>query len=134
MDEISFLRDVIKHTGCGLLLDINNVYVSCTNRGEDPGDFLARVPLDAVGEIHLAGHTVSRDETGAPLLIDTHDGPVTDTVWDLYAGFVDRAGGLPTLIEWDADIPDWPTLAAETARAREILTMAPDHAEVRHVA
>jgi uncharacterized protein (UPF0276 family) len=78
-----------------------------------------------VGEIHLGGHDTDADATGAPLLIDTHDAPVIDPVWKLYAGVIGRAGPLPTLIEWDSDLPDWPVLAAEAARAAAILEGAP---------
>jgi uncharacterized protein (UPF0276 family) len=121
LDEIDFLTEVVKRTGCGLLLDVNNVFVSCTNRRTDPEDYIDRFPHDLVGEIHLGGHDEDRDDTGAPLLIDAHGSEVTDPVWQLYARTIRRAGPRPTLIEWDNDVPDWPVLAAEATRAARIL-------------
>ena len=115
--EIDFLAAIARRTGCGLLLDVNNVFVSATNHATSAEAYVDAFPLDHVGEIHLAGHAASEDETGAPLLIDAHDRPVADPVWALYERVVARAGGRPTLIEWDNDVPDWPVLAAE-ARLR----------------
>lgn len=121
LDEIDFLTEVARRTGCGLLLDVNNVFVSCVNRRTDPEDYIDRFPHDLVGEIHLGGHDEDRDDTGAPLLIDAHGSEVTDPVWQLYARTIRRAGPRPTLIEWDNDVPDWPVLAAEATRAARIL-------------
>lgn len=121
MDEVEFLARVAARTGCGLLLDVNNVHVSCTNRGTDPAAYLDAFPLDLVGEIHLGGHDEDRDDTGAPLLIDSHGCQVVDPVWKLYARVIARGGARPTLIEWDNDVPDWPVLTAEAARADAIL-------------
>ena len=118
--ETEFLNEIVRRTGCGLLLDINHVYVSATNHEFDARDYLARLPLDAVGEIHLAGHDVSQDD-GEPLLIDAHGSELTDPVWQLYAQTIRKAGPRPTLIEWDNDVPDWPVLAAEATRAARIL-------------
>jgi hypothetical protein len=100
---------------------VNNVFVSATNHGFDPRDYLAAFPLDAVGEIHLAGHQADT-RPGPPLLIDSHACPVADPVWDLYAQLLARTGPLPTLIEWDNDVPDLATLRAEAARADALLT------------
>ncbi|MEQ8296341.1 MAG: DUF692 domain-containing protein [Nitratireductor sp.] len=120
-DETGFIREIIKRTGCGLLLDVNNVFVSATNHGFSALDYLADFPLDHVGEIHLAGHREQSDDEGEPLLIDSHDGPVSDAVWKLYDIVVERAGTIPTLVEWDGDIPDWPVLKAEADAAQAIL-------------
>jgi uncharacterized protein (UPF0276 family) len=124
MSEVEFLRQVAAKTGCGLLLDVNNVYVSATNLGFEPLDYIDAFPLDLVGEIHLGGHDADRDETGAALLIDSHGHPVADPVWSLYAATIARSGPKPTLIEWDNDVPDWPALATEAARAAAILAPA----------
>jgi len=125
--EVEFLRAIARRTGCGLLLDVNNVFVSATNHGFDPLAYLEGFPLEAVGEIHLAGHEVDA-QPGPPLLIDSHARPVADPVWDLFARVLARTGPLPTLIEWDNDVPDFATLRAEAARAETLLH------EVRHVA
>ena len=116
--EPEFIASVVRKTGCGLLLDVNNVYVSCRNNGHDCLDYFDAMPLDAVGEIHLAGHAedVGNDE-GIRLLIDNHGAPVADDVWALYAHVLNRTGPLPTLIEWDTDVPDYPRLRAEAQRA-----------------
>ena len=121
--EVDFLRDVATRTGCGLLLDVNNVFVSCTNHRLDPRAWLAAFPLDAVGEIHLGGHAEEELPSG-PLLIDAHGTPVADPVWALYAEVIARAGRIPTLVEWDNDLPEWPVLRAEAARAQSILDQA----------
>lgn len=124
--ETEFLAEIARRTGCGLLLDVNNVFVSCTNHRTDPQDWLAAIPLDAVGEVHLGGHT-SEDLPSGPLLIDDHGSPVADPVWALYSQTIARAGALPTLVEWDNDVPDFPVLLAEAARAAEILNRAEVH-------
>ena len=118
--ETEFLAEVARRTGCGLLLDVNNVFVSCTNHGTDPQAWLSAFPLHCVGEVHLGGHA-AEDLPSGPLLIDSHGAPVADPVWALYAEVIARAGPLPTLVEWDNDVPDWPVLAAEAARAGQIL-------------
>lgn len=121
MSETGFIREVVRKTGCGLLLDVSNVFVSATNHGYSPSDYLAAFPLDQVGEIHLAGHARQMDDEGDLLLIDSHDGPVADAVWKLYDLVIGRCGPKPTLIEWDSDIPEWPVLRAEAAAAQAIL-------------
>lgn len=113
MSEVEFLAEVARRSGCGLLLDVNNVHVSATNLGFDARGYLAAFPMAEVGEIHLAGHTVERDETGGRLLIDTHDHPVDDAVWALYDACLARLGPVATLVEWDKNLPDWPTLLSE---------------------
>ena len=120
MPEVVFLQAVATRTGCGLLLDVNNVFVSCTNHRIDPRDWLAAIPLDFVGEIHLGGHSEEELPSG-PLLIDAHGTPVADPVWALYDEVIAKVGPIPTLVEWDNDVPEWPILRAEAARAREIL-------------
>ena len=118
--ETEFLAEIARRTGCGLLLDVNNVFVSCTNHGSDPRQWLAAFPLHLAGEIHLGGHD-AEDLPSGPLLIDSHGAPVADPVWALYAEVIAIAGPLPTLVEWDNDLPAWPVLAAEAARAGAIL-------------
>jgi uncharacterized protein len=121
MDEVDFLAAIAARTGCGLLLDVNNVFVSATNQGFDPAAYIRRFPLHLVGEIHLGGHAADADDHGAPLLIDSHGQPVADPVWALYTQVIAAGGPRPTLIEWDNDVPDWPVLAAEAALAARVL-------------
>lgn len=121
MRETDFIRALAKRTGCGLLLDVNNVFVSATNHGYAALDYLRDFPLAQVEEIHLAGHAEQADDEGDLLLIDSHDGPVADAVWKLYEIVISRRGAVPTLIEWDSKIPDWPVLQAEAAAAQAIL-------------
>lgn len=125
MSEIDFLRELVRRTGCGLLLDVNNVFVSATNQQTDAKSYIDAFPLDAVGEIHLGGHSEDADDHGAPLLIDSHDAAVVDPVWALYAHTVARAGRRPTLIEWDSDLPPWPVLRAEAERAAAVMAGVP---------
>jgi len=127
MSETAFIRELVKRTGCGLLLDINNVFVSATNQGYSALDYLGDFPLEHVGEIHLAGHAEQQDDEGELLLIDSHDGPVADAVWKLYEMVIARTGPIPTLIEWDSAIPDWPVLKREATAAQRILNR---HAQV----
>ena len=117
MNETAFLRDVLKRTGCGLLLDVNNVHVSCTNHGKDAMTYLRDLPLSEVGEIHLAGFAREADAAGAPLLIDSHGSPVDEAVWGLYAHVIAKLGAVPTLLERDNDVPSLATLLAEAGRS-----------------
>jgi uncharacterized protein (UPF0276 family) len=121
MSETDFIRAVVRRTGCAPLLDINNVFVSASNHGYQALDYLANFPLDKVREIHLAGHAEQSDDKGERLLIDSHDGPVADAIWNLYEIVVARCGAIPTLVEWDSNIPEWPILRAEAAAAQLIL-------------
>lgn len=121
MSETDFIRAIVRRTSCDLLLDINNVFVSATNQGYAALDYLANFPLDRVREIHLAGHSEQNDDEGERFLIDSHDGPVDDAVWKLYQSVISRFGAIPTLIEWDSNIPEWPILKAEAAAAQVIL-------------
>jgi uncharacterized protein len=134
MSETDFIRTIERRTGCGLLLDVNNVFVSATNHGFSALDYLSGFPLASVGEIHLAGHAEQSDDEGELLLIDSHDGPVADAVWKLFEIVVSRCGPVPTLVEWDSNIPDWQILKAEAAAAQKILDRCQTIGEGRHAA
>ncbi len=121
MSETDFIREIARRTGCGLLLDVNNVLVSSVNNRFKPLTYLHDFPLELVEEIHLAGHAEDEDEDGARLLIDAHDRPVDDEVWHLYNIVISQTGPLPTLIEWDNDVPEWPVLRREAQAADAIL-------------
>ena len=120
-EEFDFMSEISKRTGCGLLLDVNNVFVSATNLNYDPRAYIDAFPLDKVGEIHLGGHDEDEDSDGAPLLIDSHGREIVDPVWALYDYTIAKTGPRPTLIEWDTDVPEWPVLADEAKRAHAIL-------------
>lgn len=124
MDETAFLAELVKRTGCGLLLDVNNVFVSANNLETSPHDYIDAFPLHAVGEIHLGGHDEDEDETGAPLLIDSHGKAVVDPVWALLDYTLAKSGPKPLLIEWDNDVPEWSVLASEITRADGALALA----------
>lgn len=132
LSETEFLRALVQRTGCGLLLDVSNVFVSATNHGFDALGYLSDFPLASVGEIHLAGHAAQADDEGELLLIDSHDGPVADAVWKLYDIVIGRRGAVPTLIEWDSAIPAWPVLKAEASAARTILDRHADAPGLAH--
>ena len=121
MSETDFLRALARRSGCGLLLDVNNVFVSATNQGYSPADYLADFPQSHVGEIHLAGHAEQADDEGELLLIDSHDRKIADPVWTLFESVVAQCGPVPTLVEWDSSIPGWPMLRAEAEAAQAIL-------------
>ncbi|MDA0963071.1 MAG: DUF692 domain-containing protein [Proteobacteria bacterium] len=120
--ETDFLDEIARRTGCGLLLDVNNVFVSATNLGYSPQGYVDAYPLHRVGEIHLAGHDADHDDHGAPLLIDSHGREVADPVWALLDHALARSGPKPLLVEWDTDVPDWPVLQDEARRAARALT------------
>ena len=122
MAEVDFLSEIARRTGCGLLLDVNNVFVSATNQGWDARAYIDAFPLSAVGEIHLGGHDEDADDHGRPLLIDSHGRAVVDPVWALYAHTIARGGPRPTLIEWDNNVPPLAELMQEATRANTILT------------
>jgi len=130
IEETEFLAEVAQRTGCGLLLDVNNVFVAATNHRLDPRDYLKRFPVQWIREIHLSGHSETLDDAGAPLLIDSHDTPVKDPVWDLYEELIARTGPIASLVEWDNDVPEWPVLRAEAEAAGAILRRATE----RHAA
>jgi hypothetical protein len=116
--ETSFLCELARRSGCRLLIDVNNVVVGAHNLNFDAAAWLEAIPAKLVGEIHLAGHTLDAEGT---LLIDSHDAPVSDVVWELYASFVARIGATPTLIERDGNLPPFAELLAERERAQGIL-------------
>jgi uncharacterized protein (UPF0276 family) len=122
LSEPDFIRIVAQRTGCGLLLDVNNVFVSAVNHGYSARAYLAEFPLEYVGEIHLAGHSEQHDDENTLLLIDSHDRAIADPVWDLYRHVVARTGSIPTLIEWDSHLPAWPELRAQALAARRIVS------------
>jgi uncharacterized protein (UPF0276 family) len=119
--EIDFIAEIARRTGCGLLLDVNNVQVASTNQQWDPVRYIDRFPLAHVQEIHLAGFAKEADDSGRPLLIDTHDRPVDKIVWGLFEHAIRKLGPIPTLIEWDTKVPAWPELKAEADRAGAIM-------------
>jgi hypothetical protein len=119
LEEWEFLSEVARRADCNLLLDVNNIYVSARNHGFDPQRYLAGVPVDRVKQFHLAGH-----QDRGTIVIDTHEGHVTDSVWSLYRDAVKRFGEVPTLIEWDEGVPELPTLLAESEKARAVMQAA----------
>jgi len=121
LGESAFISEVVRRTGCGLLLDVNNLYVSCVNHGRNPEDYLRALPLGHVGEIHLAGFARQQDANGDLLLIDSHGAPVAQAVWDLYRLALGMVGPVATLIERDNDIPPFDVLLAEAGAADSLL-------------
>lgn len=126
MSEIEFLDAIAKRTGCGLLLDVNNVFVSATNQQWSPEDYVDEFPHAHVGELHLGGHAPDAGNGAEPLLIDTHDRAVAEAVWQLFERTVAKAGPVATLIEWDADVPPWSVLYDEAVRAQQVLSATGD--------
>ena len=124
IDEADFISEVIRRTGCGLLLDVNNVYVSCINHQRDPLAYIDALPLQAVGEIHLAGFAEDTDSLGDRLLIDDHGAPIDNAVWGLYRQVLERVGPIATLIERDNQLPAFSVLHAEARQADELLHCA----------
>ena len=122
--ETEFLQEIARATGCELLLDINNVFVSARNHGFDASTYLKSFPLELIGEIHLAGHFNTTDDEGSPLCIDAHGSPVIADVFALFESVIARTGPLPALIEWDNDVPEWPVLLAEALAAQRSLDRA----------
>lgn len=124
--EPIYLERLADDTGCGILLDVNNIFVSARNNGFDAKSYIDAIPARSVGEIHLAGHTVKVID-GAELRLDDHGSPVIDDVWSLYDYAVRRIGERPTLIEWDTDVPEFTTLAKEAEKARAVMVQALSH-------
>ena len=124
MDEAQFIQEVVRRTGCGLLLDLNNVYVSCVNHRRDPLAYLDALPLHAVAEIHLAGFAEDHDSAGDRLLIDDHGAPIDNAVWALYQHTLRRIGPMATLIERDNQLPAFAVLLAEAGQAERLLRCA----------
>jgi len=118
--EPEFLGELVRRTGCGILLDVNNVFVSSRNFDEDPIQYLEALPAPAIGEIHLAGHAINHAE-GRTILIDDHGSRVAAPVWELYRQVLARLGPIPTLVEWDTNLPELAVLLDETAQAERIL-------------
>ncbi len=121
LSETDFLSELTHKTGCGLLLDVNNVFISATNLGLSPQAYIDAYPTDRVGELHVGGHDEDADEHGHPLLIDSHGKPVVDPVWSLLDYTLAQTGPKPVLVEWDTDVPDWPILRDEACRAERAL-------------
>jgi uncharacterized protein (UPF0276 family) len=121
--EWEFLAEVANRSGCGILLDINNIFVSASNHGFDATDYLDAIPTEKVGEIHLAGHSTQEFDDES-VLIDTHNAPVCTEVWELFQITMNKTGPLPTLIEWDADLPPLATLMAEARKAQNFVDKA----------
>jgi uncharacterized protein (UPF0276 family) len=119
--EFDFMAEIAKRSGCGLLFDVNNVFVSATNHDYSPREYIDSYPLHLVSEIHLAGHAVDHDDDGQSLLIDAHDREVSHDVWELFRHTLAKTGPLPSLVEWDNEVPDWPVLAEEAAKTDHIL-------------
>lgn len=122
MSEIEFLHTIARRTGCGLLLDVNNVFVSSVNHDFDADAYIDAFPVEQVGEVHLAGYLEDCDSAGARLLIDAHASPVSERVWRLYRRLLDHGCDAPTLIEWDNEVPEFSVLASEAERARDVLS------------
>jgi uncharacterized protein (UPF0276 family) len=128
MSEPVFLGELARRSGCGLLLDANNIHVTAHNLGLDAKAWLDGLPADAIGEYHLAGHAMNEAD-GETILIDDHGSAVADSVWALFATCVERFGARPTLIEWDTDIPALSVLLDEARRAELVLAMGGRHAD-----
>ncbi len=134
LDEAAFLSEVVRRTGCGLLLDVNNTYVCSINHRRDARAYLRALPLSEVGEIHLAGFAQQLDGNGDVLLIDSHGSPVAQAVWDLYEYTLGLTGAVATLIERDNDIPAWSVLLAEAQRAdKQLQVLSNPAAQSTHV-
>ncbi|UOA31257.1 hypothetical protein DSM110093_01020 [Sulfitobacter sp. DSM 110093] len=121
LSETDFMTELTLQAGCGLLLDVNNVFISATNLGLSPQDYIDAFPTEHVGEIHVGGHDDDTDDHGAPLLIDSHGKAVGDPVWELLSYTLAQTGPKPVLVEWDNDVPDWSVLRAEAERAAQVL-------------
>jgi uncharacterized protein len=131
MSELEFLKEIARRTGCGLLLDVNNVHVSCTNHERSAEAYLSEFPMQEVGEIHLGGHAPDVDDAGRALLIDAHDREVDEAVWALYEQAIQHTCPIPTLIEWDNDVPAWSVLLSEAKAADQVLQRNADP-DIRH--
>ena len=131
--EADFIAEVVARSGCGLLLDVNNVYVTAVNHGLDAKDYIDRLPLHRVGEIHVAGHAEAADGDGVPFLIDAHDRAVVDQVLALYRSILPKIGVQPLLLEWDNDVPVWSALLAEAHRI-DTIRAGTKVSQARHVA
>ncbi len=133
MPEWQFMAEAVRRTGCGLLLDVNNIHVSAHNHRFDAGRYLDAVPLESVREVHVAGHFVQQFNEQT-ILIDDHGAPVHEAVWSLFRKALDRLGPVPTLVEWDTRIPELPVLLAEARKADTLLDAVRRRRELGHVA
>jgi uncharacterized protein (UPF0276 family) len=133
IEEPEFLAELTRRTGCGLLCDVNNIHVTAWNLGLDAASYMDALPAEAVGEIHLAGHA-ENDADGRTILIDDHGSPVAAPVWTLYERALERFGPVPTLIEWDTDIPELTVLLDEARRANGLLAAAARRDDHAHAA
>lgn len=133
MSEYEFMNCAANMTGCGILLDINNIFVQAFNHGYDGFEYIDNIDASKVGELHLAGHTENKAGNSI-ILVDTHNRPVRTEVWDLYKHTVQRLGPIPTLIEWDQDFPGLDELVAEAHKARDIITQASSKKGISHAA
>jgi len=137
MHEDAFMNRLAEMTGCGILLDLNNIYVQAHNHGYDAWDYIETIDARHVGEMHLAGHIeedCTSEHGGGTILVDTHSRPVKGDVWDLYEHAVKRVGVVPTLIEWDNDIPDLTVLVGEADKARAIIAQVTQHESLTNAA
>jgi len=134
MTEAEFLCELVRRTGCRLLCDVSNVYLTAHNMGLDPYRFIDDLPVDAVSEIHLGGFTEEEDPaaSGGTVMVDTHASPIAPAVWDLYAHTLRRVGPKPTVVEWDNDLPPLATLLAEAARVEAVCAQAGRETERSH--
>ncbi|BBU62932.1 UPF0276 protein [Methylosinus sp. C49] len=124
LSEPELLAEIADRSGCGLLLDVENIYVTATNKGFDAADYLSRFAFAHVREIHLAGHFDTRGASGEPFALDAHCAPVAEAVWTLFSRALAQTGPVATLVEWDNETPEWPALAREAQRAQSILDSA----------
>lgn len=127
-DEPSFLNEIAKRTGCGLLLDVNNIFVSATNLDWDPAHYVDALDLSQVGEVHIGGHHEDHDRAGHVLLIDSHSAPAVEPVWALLDRVLSTTGPKPVLVEWDTDVPEWPVLKQDAQRAKHAIDQVTAHA------
>lgn len=133
-DEVDFIAEIARRSGCGLLLDVNNVHVSAVNHGFEDTDYIDRFPVHLVEEIHLAGHAEAEDAAGVRFLIDSHNGVAIDPVLALYAQVLVKTGPMPSLLEWDNDLPQWDALLRAVTRVQTAMDAATTNDGGRDVA
>ena len=129
MAETDFLAALASRTGCGLLLDVNNVLVSASNHQYSAVDYIANFPIASVQEIHVAGHRMDESVPEDPVMLDSHDCEVAESVWDLLQYSLSMTGPVPVLVEWDTELPDWSILLGQAQRANQCLAIASDSAD-----
>ena len=126
-----FLAEIASRTGCGLLCDVSNAYLSAANLGYDAYEYIDTFPVDAVVELHLGGFTRETDDAGGPVIIDTHAAAIADPAWDLYSHALQRFGPRPTLVEWDSELPTFAQLLAEATHADSVACATIDRGAAR---